>query len=253
MKNKYIISTLLIGFYVIIFAVQTAFAEQFPVVVEAEVRAILSAEREGVLSSLKVDTGDWVKKGTTLAVVFHKNIILKKEQHEARRKYLAIQVENLTKLNEKNLVTHEELARAKMEQVVNAKEITIDETLIKRSKIRAPFSGTVVSRHIQPHEWVKPGQPVVELYNPGRLRIVADIPSDIAVGLKKGQIHTLFFPDLNQQVKAKIKVFSPQVDVRSNTIKVYWRVYSEKKKKTKVRLLPGMKGVLKIGGSEDSL
>jgi len=240
MKQKYIILSL--SFMILLACQPLCQADEFPVVVEAEIRAVLSAEQEGVLSSLNVDTGSRVKKGETLAVVFHNDLILKKEQNEYKKQYLIKQVENLGKLNEKKLITDEELARAKMELAVNDKEVSIFETYIEHSKIRSPFSGVVVTRHIQPHEWVKPGQPVVELYNPDKLRIVSDIPSEIALSFKSGESHILFFPDLKKDVAAKLKLLAPQVDVRSNTIKVYWQVGG----KQNVHLLPGMKGVLKI-------
>jgi len=196
MKQKYIILSL--SFLVILLCGSLCMADEFPVVVEAEVRAVLSAEQEGVLSSLNVDTGSRVKKGETLAVVFHNDLILKKEQNGYKREYLIKQVENLGKLNEKKLVTDEELARAKMELAVNEKESSIFDTYIEHSKIRSPFSGVVVTRHIQPHEWVKPGQPVVELYDPDKLKIVADIPSETALSFKPGESHILFFPDLKK-------------------------------------------------------
>ncbi len=226
-----------------------AYADQFPVVVEAEVRAVISAERAGVLSNLKADTGDAVKKGDVLGVVFHDDLILKRQQREANKEYKDVQVENLNKLNEKGLVTDEELAKAKMEAVVNDKEIKMIQTEIDRSKIRAPFSGLVVMRHSQSHEWVTPGKNIVELYDPHNLRITADIPSEIATGFKRGRVDILFFQDLKQEIKAKFRVLSPQVDVRSNTVKVYWTVDAGELKKA--RLLPGMKGVLKLGSDSD--
>lgn len=221
-----------------------ATAEQFPAVVEAEERAILSAEREGVLTELKVDTGDRVKKGDLIAGVFHRDLILQKELRSATREYLKVQVENLTKLSGKGMVADEELARAKMELAVNGKEISMVENQIERSRLHAPFSGMVVMRHIQPYEWVKPGQPVVELYDPRELRIVTDIPAELAVKLEKGQEHRFLFPDLQREIIAKLKVFSPQVDVRSNTMKILWIVSGTG---DGPELLPGMKGVLKLG------
>ncbi len=220
-------------------------AEQFPAVVEAEVRAVIAAEQEGVLYDLDVDVGDGVGAGQVLAVVFHRDLTLKLEQEEATREYFEVLVENMTKLNEKGLVTNEELAKARMESEVNAKEIERYQSMIERSHIKAPFSGLVVSRQIQPHEWVRPGQPVIELYDPRKLRIVADIHANIAHRMKAGESHPIFFPDLDQEVPAKVAVFAPQVDVRSNTIKVYWRVDGAKGRKA--GLLPGMKGVLQLG------
>jgi multidrug efflux system membrane fusion protein len=238
MKYKYFFL-----FYLIVMG-QIACADQFPVVVEAEVKATLSSERSGVLSGLKADAGDRVRKGQILAVVLHEDLILKKQQREAQKDYKAVQVENLTKLNAKGLVTDEELAKAKMELIVNNKEISMIESEIAHSQIRAPFSGLVVERFVHSHEWVTPGKEIVELYDPGNLRIVADIPADIALKLKAGESNTLFFPDVNQEIKAKFKVLAPQVEVRSNTIKVFWTVSAAEMKKA--NLMPGMKGELRI-------
>ena len=219
-----------------------AAAREFPAVVEAEVQAVLAAEREGVLTRLTVDTGDRVNRGAEIAEVFHRHLVLRKELHQATREYLRVQVENLERLGDKGLTTQEELARARMELAVNGKEIGMVETEIQRSVVRAPFPGIVIAREVQPHEWVRPGQPVVEMYDPRRLRIVADIPADIAVGLKPGDAHAIFFPDLQAEVRGTLRVLSPRVDVRSNTIKIHWDVARGGE-----RLFPGMKGVLKLG------
>lgn len=217
-------------------------ADRYPVVVEAQVKAVIAAERAGVLSRLRVDAGDRVKKGRVLATVFHEGLVLRKELYEANKKYFAFQVDNLTKLNEKGIATDQELEKARMDLAVNSKEIGMVQTEIDRSVIRAPFSGVVVNRQVQPHEWVTPGKPVVEMYNPAKLRVVADLPSNVGVNLKPGRTDSFYFPDLKSEVEGKLQVVVPRVDVRSNTIKVYWRVNRAQAKE----LMPGMKGILEI-------
>jgi len=78
------------------FFIQAAHADSFPVVVEAEVRALIPAEWGGVFTGPDVNTGDSVAKGDLLGVVYHQDLILKKERLEATQEYLEIQVENLT-------------------------------------------------------------------------------------------------------------------------------------------------------------
>ncbi len=222
-----------------------AAAEQFPAVIEAESKAILASEREGTLTEFNVDVGDRVRRGSPVATVFHKDVLLKKQEYEITRKYLVRQLDNLTKLNEKGMSTEDERIKAETDLAVNAKELELLQNIIERSQVRAPFDGVIVNRHIQPHEWVRSGQPVVEMYDPDRLRIVSDIPSEIAVNLKPGRSDTFYFPDVKQDVRAKLKVSFPQVDVRSNTVKIYWVVDAAERKKA--HLVPGMKGVLKLG------
>lgn len=243
--DRYVFKSGLLCILLLMANYSLAWGDQFPAVVEAEHRAVLAAEREGVLSKLEADVGDEIRRGGVLAVVFHQDLVLRKEQNQATQDYLLVLVENLRKLSEKGMVTDEELAKAEMDLAVNAKEIRLIETQIERSRITAPFSGLVTMRHTQPFEWVRPGQPVLEIYDPSKLRIVTDIPSDIALKLEKGQTKTLYFPDLNKEISATLAVFAPQVDVRSNTIKVYWGVDGRDGKR--IGLKPGMKGVLKVG------
>lgn len=219
-------------------------AEEYPIVIEAEISVVLSAERDGVLTFLNVDVGDWVEKDEVIGEVYHKELMLQKEQSVSRIEYMKVQLENLTKLNEKGLVPDEELAKVQMEYQVNQKEIDIYEAMIQRSRIKAPFPGLVVERKTEPYEWVRNGQPVVEIYGANKLRAVADIPAEVAFRLNEGQKVNIFFPDLNKETEAVLSVFSPRVDVRSNTVKVYWKVTPRIGKQ---RLVPGMKGIVKFG------
>lgn len=246
MKMKRYLIFLFMLFAEMVFSVffHPALAEQFPAVVEAKESAVLAAEREGTLTRLAVDVGDRVEKGTVLGMVFHQDLILTKEKAEATDKYLKILVENLRRLNSRGLVTDEELAKAEMDLVVNEKEIELVETDIRRSRLVAPFPGRVVKRHTQPHEWVQVGQPVIELYNPKELQIVTDLPTDLAFQQEAGDVLLMQFPDLNQQIEARLKIFSPKVDVRSNTIKVFWEIDSREGRE--IGLKPGMKGFLEL-------
>ncbi len=243
-KKKYGFGLSAAGLLLALLAADAAAAEEFPVVVEASVRAVISAERAGILSVLSVDTGDRIRKGEVLGVVAHRNLVLQRQLHEATRDYLKGHVENLARLGSRGLATDEELSRARTDLAVKEKEIAMTAEDIRRSHLYAPFSGLVVMRRVQPHEWVTPGQPALEIYDPKRLQVVADIPSDVAVGLKTDQTHMFFFPDIAAEVEGEIAVFAPQVDVRSNTVKIYWRLAPEAHRET--ALTPGMKGVLRL-------
>jgi RND family efflux transporter MFP subunit len=231
------------GCFLLCFA-DAVFARSYPAVVEAEETAVLAAEREGMLTRLSVDVGDRVEKGAVVGTVFHRHLTLSREKLDATGKYFETLAENLERLNARGMAADDELAKAKMDVVVNRKEIEMIELEIQRSRIVSPFSGLVVERHVQPHEWVRPGQPVVELYNPAELRIVADLPADLAFGLKKGDSRTIRFPDIDRTIEARLTVFSPRVDVRSNTIKVYWAL--DARESRRIGLKPGVKGVLEI-------
>ncbi|QTA82540.1 Efflux transporter, RND family [Desulfonema limicola] len=213
----------------------------YPAIFDAKHKAVLSAERADVLTSLKYDVGDIIKKGDTIAKLDTGELGLRKKRSDLALRHLDVQVRELTNLKQKGLATNEDAAKASMERDVTRTEIDIIKRQISKSSIRAPFNCIVVKRHVQPHEWVTAGQPVIEVVSLDELRAVANIPSHLAVKLEKGNTHTFFVNDLNAEVKGTVLAVAPDVDERSSTTQVLWTIA-----KTDKKLLPGMKGEVRI-------
>lgn len=213
----------------------------YPVIFEAKQKAVLSAKRAGVLTLLKYEVGEDVKKGNTIAKVDPGEPALLKKRATSQLTHLQTRVSELARLNQQGLATNKELADAKMELDVVRTNINIYERQISDSYIRAPFTGRIIRRHVKAHEWVTDGQPVVDLVDLSAIRAVADIAADVAVTLKKGDVHSFYVPDLAAEVDGSVLAVSPEVDERSNTARVIWEI-----KKGDLALLPGMKGDVRI-------
>lgn len=213
----------------------------FPVVFEARQKAVLSAERAGALTSLKADVGDTVKKGAVIAQVDVGEAALRKKRGEVALRHLEKQIQELAQLNQRGLATNEEVQKVRMERDVTQADVQIYKRQIAQSTIRAPFAGMVVRRHVEPHEWVTAGQPVLDMVNLDRIRAIANLPAHIAVRLKAGDTHTLYIHDLEAEMKGTVDAVAPEVDERSNTAQVIWSVDAGGR-----RLLPGMKGEVRV-------
>ena len=213
----------------------------YPVMFEAKQKAVLSAGLAGSLTSVKYDVGDQVKKNAVIATVDIGDLALKRKRSELALRHLEVQVRDLTNLKQQGLATNEDLAKSKMEQDVTRTDVDIFRRQIGKSTISAPFNCMVVRRHVQPHEWVTEGQPVMDVVNLDVIRAVANIPAHLAVQLKKDSVHTFFVTDLNTEVKGRVMAVAPEVDERSNTAQVIWTV-----EKGDTNLLPGMKGEVRI-------
>jgi RND family efflux transporter MFP subunit len=216
-------------------------AEVLPVIFEAEFKAVLAAERAGVLSKMHVDVGSRIAKGKVLAELDTGELYLQRKRSEHNLKFLNVQLENFASLNKRAMVTDEELAKVRMERDVTRTEIKILTHKIIHSQIRAPFDGVVVNRAVNQHEWVTEGQAVLSVLNPNRLRVIANVPVRLAVKLKPGDSHLVVVQDLGKKIPVTVKTVAQAVDAQSNTVQVIWRV-SERAK----GLLSGMKGELVI-------
>ncbi len=218
----------------------TLFAD--PVVFEAVNRAVLSAQRSGVLVKMSYDVGDSVKKGAVIARVDTGELALRKKRTELGLKYLNSQVTDITNLKKKGLATNEDLQKSLMERDVTRTDLEILKRLVSKSSVRAPYACVVVKKHMQAHEWVTEGKEVVEVVDTTKLRAVANMQSSLAVGLKKGDKHEFRVSDLNITVSGTVAAVVPDVDELSNTARVVWTV--EKPGKD---LVAGMKGEVSIG------
>lgn len=222
--------------------------EAYPVLFESVKMAVLSSKRTGVLESLKFDIGDTVKKGDTIASVDSKEVSLLQKRSELVLKHMNVQVENLTKLNQRGLATTEDLAEARKERDIARTDIEIFKRQISNSNITAPFDCIVVKRFVDRFEWVTEGQPVVEVLNPGELKAVGNIPSHMAVQLSKGTIHSFYVHDLALSITGTVTAVAPEVDERSNTAQVIWKIdKSQMDESLRDKLLPGMKGEVRFG------
>jgi len=213
----------------------------YPAIFEAKSKAVLSAERAGVLSKLEYEVGSPVKKGSVIAKVDTGELALRRKREEQALSHLDVQVNDLTNLKQRGLATNEDVAKARMERDVTRTDLEIVQRLINQSYIRAPFGCVVVRRHMQPHEWVTAGQPVVDVVSLENIRAVANIPAHLAVTLEKGASHAFYVHDLGVEVVGKVFAVAPEVDERSNTAQVIWTI-----EKGDQKLLPGMKGEVRI-------
>ncbi len=215
--------------------------ESYPVIFEAVQKAVLSAEQTGVLVRLSYDVGSRVKKGGLIAKVDTGELELGRKRSGLALKYLKSQLKDMEKLSRSGLATNEEMAKARLEMDVTKTDIEILKRKISKSRVKAPFGCIIVRRRVQPHEWVTAGQPVVDIVAPGKLRAVGNIPSHLAVGLKKGDRHDFVVNDLGVTVSGTVQAVMPVVDELSNTAQVLWKIEKPQ------NLMAGMKGDVRIG------
>lgn len=220
----------------------TVGAKPYPVMFEATRRATLSSERAGVLDKLTVDVGSYLKKDAVVASVDAGDSGMRRKRSETAMAHLDRKIQELTKLNKSGLATNEALETVRMERDLAQADIAVYGREIAQSVIHAPYACVVVRRRAQTHEWVTAGQPVVDVVNLEEMRAVANIPSHLAVRLKPGTTHALYVHDLNAEVTGKVLAVAPEVDERSNTAQVVWTIQQAEN-----RLLPGMKGEVRLG------
>lgn len=91
-----------------------------------------------------------------------------------------------------------------------------------RVTVRAPAAGVVVSVRAAIGATVAPGsEALIELGDPNRLQVVAQVPERDAPRIAAGQDAEVALPAIATRIAAKVENFSPRVDPESRRAQVY--------------------------------
>ena len=110
---------------------------------------------------------------------------------------------------------------------------------LRRTELRAPFSGTVVARYVEAFEDVKPNQPIVRMVDTSRIEFVVNLPeSEISLLPDLTNIRVKFdaFPD--REIPAEIKEVGTEASLTTRTFPVVLIMDHP----DDLKILPGMSG-----------
>ncbi|MGZ4970263.1 MAG: efflux RND transporter periplasmic adaptor subunit [Methylobacter sp.] len=194
----------------------------------AEIRAQLNAQHSSILSSemaakiiqLNVQEGERFKQGDLL-VAFNcaeQQAQLKKAQAVEQAAEKTYEVNSrLTKLNSMSPL---ELEMAAAEVAKAKADIALMGAVLQKCTIAAPFSGRVAERHAQRYQYVKAGDPILDILDDSQLEVTVLVPSSWLMWLKPGSEFKVFLEETQREYPAKVKMLGARIDPVSQSIKI---------------------------------
>ncbi len=203
-------------------------------VVEAVRQSTVSAQISGRVVEIHFDAGDAVRKGQVLVRIDDTEVSQSLNesravlaQAEANYENAKANYERSRRLFEQKFVSQAALDRAEAEyrsarSQMEARRASAGIAAATRgyATVIAPYSGVVLARHVEIGETVAPGKPLMTGFDPGELRVVANLPQDKVREVRAIQAATVEFPALGKRVKAAAVTVKPGADVRTHTTQV---------------------------------
>lgn len=156
-------------------------------------QANIFARVGGYLEKIPVDIGDPVRKGQVLAVINYQDLQDQYQQANASFEYASIQYERAKKLIQKQLIAQNDLDMAKTNYDVTEAAKNLAALNLSYAVIRAPFSGYIASRYVDPGTLIPgstqmvPANPLLVLVDIDTVKIMINIPehsvAEIHVGM----------------------------------------------------------------------
>jgi RND family efflux transporter MFP subunit len=143
---------------------------------------------------------------------------LQQAESDLLRAQQLISARAISKAELESAATAEKTSRAELDKAERA----VDEANVHLaySTIKAPFSGVVVEKKVQPGDTVIPGQALLSLYDPDQMQLVANVRESLAMRLKVGQQLSAKLESLNHECMATVREVVPQADIGSRSFQV---------------------------------
>lgn len=201
--------------------------------VEAVNQATVTAQTSGRVTELPFDVGDYVEKG---AVILRLTNSEQKARVNSARAQLAEAQTRLEEaqshfvraqeLLEKNLIakadfdrTSAEFKAAEARRASTAAAVEEAEQNLAYTILTAPYSGIMLTRHVQAGESVAPGTPLLTGLSLAQLRVAVDIPQQHIGPLRKHRTAHVQLPNEEWIATQELRI-PPAADSASQTFKV---------------------------------
>jgi RND family efflux transporter MFP subunit len=221
-----------------------------PVILVPHRKAMLSAEVESIVREIRKEMGEIFQEGEALVVLEDSAYRATLDKTSAQVKSAAAQLQSKENLLVDGGASVAEVETARMNLAVAKANKIIAERDLAACTIQAPFAGRVVKAdHVNPHEYVQPGQELLEIVDDSVLRAQFLLPSTALARIRKGMPVRITVHETGETVPARISHIGAKVDPASSSVKVLAELDNEDRS-----LRGGMRGRLSFvaDGADDA-
>jgi membrane fusion protein (multidrug efflux system) len=170
-------------------------------------------EEEGRIVELPYYEGDAVEQGAILARIDDLLIQAELNKANATLKQTKVDVKRIDSLFRKKLASEDELARARTALELARAEVSLLQTRMAHTRIKAPFSGIISERLKETGDVVPVHSHILTLFDPAQIKIVIPVSELLLSNIKTGDTVQVRIDALGeQQYSAKVKRIFPTID-----------------------------------------
>ena len=180
----------------------------------------VSSETGGRIIKLMVQEGDLVTKGVLIAEIDMESLDKQIEEVEKALELAIDLFDRQSRLWDQEIGSEVQYLQAKNNKERLEKSLETLESQRSKSKISAPIAGVIDKVFLEQGEVAGPAIPIVEILNPNRLKVVADVPENLIRAVRKGDWVKVTFPALAEEQKARISMVGRTIDQANRTFKI---------------------------------
>jgi RND family efflux transporter MFP subunit len=188
--------------------------------VASEEKVNLSARIPAYVNQVLVTAGDRVKKGQTLVTLDDREIREQLAAAEAQLKQAEAEYQRARQLFEKNATTDQALTAAESGFHSARAQVERVKVMLSYAQVTAPMDGIVTERRVESGDLANPGQLLLALYDPSRMRLEAPVPVRLIEKLALNQAVEMDLERPARGFPGKVTEIVSEIDPSSRTQKV---------------------------------
>ncbi len=214
-------------------------------VIRGQLRAreftVIAAGMSGKLLDFPVTHGQRIKQGQKIASFNCKIAHADKDVVIAKLNAAKSKLATNKALEQYRNISQLDVILSESEVNIQQAELARIKAVLSECQVKAPFSGIVTEKIAQAHQFIKEGEPMLELVNTSSLELEMVLNSSDLVKFPIGTRFTIKLDEFSKPVSAKIARNIGMIDPISQTIRVIATLLKPPR-----NLLPGMSGVIKF-------
>lgn len=181
---------------------------------------VLNAEFSGILEQVLIKEGQEVKKGQLLAVLDDGGMQAQLAQLQAQKDLAETTFERQRRLWEQKIGSEIQYLTAKTQYESTRNAVAQMENQLAKTRITAPFSGTIDELIADPGSNLAPGMPVIRIVELDEMFVEVEVPEIYLPQIENGTRVEVYFPVLNQVVESEVRQVSNFIKPSNRTFKV---------------------------------
>ncbi len=186
--------------------------------VMANEEVLLSAEVAGRVTAINFVEGTPVNKGTVLVTINDADLLAQLDKVNYNQKLAEERERRSKSLLEKEAISQEEYDRVLTDLNTVKAEASLIKAQLQKTKVVAPFTGTIGLRQVSEGAYVTPGQRIATLTQVQPIKIDFSVPERFAQSVEKGSKVTFTLEGNNKKYEASVYAVEPSIDPATRSV-----------------------------------
>ncbi|WP_268223167.1 efflux RND transporter periplasmic adaptor subunit [Sinomicrobium oceani] len=181
---------------------------------------VINAEYSGILTEVYVKEGQDVQKGQLLAKIDDGGLSQQLAQAEVQASLAKTTYERQKRLWDQNIGSEIQFLDAKTSHEAQERAIAQLKDQIQKTRVTAPFAGTIDDIITDQGSVVAPGNPLMRIVSLKNMYIEAEVPEKYLPSVSKGTEVQIDFPVLDKTVSSKVRQAGNYINPNNRSFKI---------------------------------